>query len=241
MKLSNHQQQEIFSEELYTKIQQLPLLHTLSEESLHHLLEVSTICHHDIGSQFRFEGPRSHLAMIVISGRVALIKQLPRGRHLIVDILNPGDWFGAIQSDFHGAYPVVLRAESPTQILCFSKKALWKAFSGNIVGYDKFISELQNRLEAARDRLLLIACGNIEANLAAMLLLLVKQYGVRRPSLRSKEIAISRRELAELVGTSVETAIRITKLWEKTNVIKVAGRGKLLVLDLAYLRKLCAQ
>jgi CRP/FNR family transcriptional regulator len=222
-------------------IRGFPLFSFLDQETIHGLLEVSIVCYYEKGAQFRFEGQRAHLGMVVLLGRIALIKQLPRGKKLTVETLSPGDWYGLTPLVSQGIYPVFLSAEEPSYVLCVTKKAIHDVCMTQPDVYDEFLAELQTRLDFTQDRLLLATRASIEARMAAMIVKLVELIGVRKPSLRCQELSLSRRELADLVGTSVETAIRTTKVWEREGIIKIPSKGNIQVYDLNYLRSLCAQ
>ena len=68
-----------------------------------------------------------------------------------------------------------------------------------------------------------------------MLLVLVPKIGQRRDGL--VVLPVTRQELADMVGTTVETTIRITSKWQRTGMVRSA-RNELAIADPAALRLL---
>lgn len=80
---------------------------------------------------------------------------------------------------------------------------------GLLVGLTHRLVELTNRLAE-------LSGGRIEARLAQFLLKLADDMGQRRPEGIFIPLALSRQEIADMIGTTIETSIRIMSRWGRT-------------------------
>jgi CRP-like cAMP-binding protein len=85
---------------------------------------------------------------------------------------------------------------------------------------------VHKKLMALHDKTEILGAGAVEARLATALLKLHAEFGDELDDGTSFiPVALSRRELAELVSTSFETAIRTMSRWEQEGVLSTHGRG----------------
>jgi CRP/FNR family transcriptional regulator len=91
------------------------------------------------------------------------------------------------------------------------------------------INVLGGRLRDAQNRLKDLAGERVEQRLARTLLMLSAKLGPTLP--------FTRQELADMAGTTTETAIRITSQLKERRIIH-SGRGKITILDVDKLRLL---
>jgi CRP/FNR family transcriptional regulator len=87
-------------------------------------------------------------------------------------------------------------------------------------------SAIDHDMESLLDKIDVLSAGGVEARLATLLLKLNARFGDDFDDGTSEiPIALSRRELAELVATSFETAIRVMSRWEREGILKTTRRG----------------
>jgi CRP/FNR family transcriptional regulator len=93
------------------------------------------------------------------------------------------------------------------------------------------------RLRAAHDSVKSLAVDPVEARLAAALVRLGEREGTRGPDGVTLPFHLTRQSLADMSGTTVETAIRVVSRWLKDGLLVDEG-GRLQLTDLAALRAL---
>ena len=71
--------------------------------------------------------------------------------------------------------------------------------------------------------------GRVEARLARFFLKLANDMGQKRPEGMFIPLALSRQELADMIGTTIETSIRIMSRWGKQDLIRTEKNGFVLV------------
>ena len=85
---------------------------------------------------------------------------------------------------------------------------------------------VHKKLVTLHDKIEILGAGAVEARLATALLKLHAEFGDELDDGSSSiPVALSRRELAELVSTSFETVIRTMSRWEHDGVLRTHARG----------------
>jgi len=94
-----------------------------------------------------------------------------------------------------------------------------------------------SRLRHAHTRLQSMALEPAEQRLARTLVMLAERVGLPREG--ETEIAVTRQELADMAGTTVESAIRATGAWKRAGIVATV-RSHIRVVDHLALRAIAA-
>jgi CRP/FNR family transcriptional regulator len=176
------------------------------------------------------EGDPSDAFYTITRGRVKIFKMLPSGKEVILEIFGAGDPLGAIAAYEGRPFPASAVALEDTTCLLLPRGAFFALLEqhpsfvrGLLIGMTQRLVELTNRLAE-------LSGGRIEARLARLFLKLADNSG--KPDRGGTFIALplSRQELADLTGTTIETCIRIMSRWGKQQVL-VTEKDGFLVLD----------
>jgi CRP/FNR family transcriptional regulator len=81
--------------------------------------------------------------------------------------------------------------------------------------------------------------GSVEYRAARLFLTLADKMGQKRGAATFIPVALSRQEIADLVGTTIETAIRVMSRWHKEGLVETEKNGFLIVQP-AALREISA-
>ena len=103
---------------------------------------------------------------------------------------------------------------------------------GLLVGLTHRLVELTNRLAE-------LSGGRVEGRLARFFLKLADQMGQPVRDGTFIPLALSRQELADMIGTTIETSIRIMSRWGKEDIVRTEKDGFVL-LDRPALESLAA-
>ncbi|MDO8534280.1 MAG: Crp/Fnr family transcriptional regulator, partial [Xanthobacteraceae bacterium] len=93
---------------------------------------------------------------------------------------------------------------------------------------------LTHRLVELTNRLTDLTGGRVEARFARLFLKLAKNLGRSAPDGTLILLALSRQELADMTGTTIETCSRIMSRWGKDDIVRTEKEG-FVVLDKATL------
>jgi len=136
-------------------------------------------------------------------------KMTTRGTDVILDIFGPGDPVGAVAAYESRPYPASAVAIEPTTCLAVPRQAFFSLLETHPTMVRGLLVGLTHRLMELTTRLTELTGGRVEARLARFLLKLADDIGQRRPDGVFIPLALSRQEIADMIGTTIETSIRI--------------------------------
>ena len=166
----------------------------------------------------------------ILTGRVSILKRAAGGRELCLEVLGPGDLVGAVA--------VMRRQKMPAAALALDDAACLRIPSGPFMQLLERHPQVPMRLldlvsrrlmEAGRSRLEL-ATEEVEARLARALLRLADKFGAQRGEEIVFSQSFTRQNLADLAGTTVESAIRVLSRWTKAGFVRTSD-GRIVVQD----------
>jgi CRP/FNR family transcriptional regulator len=202
----------------------------LAAEDRARLAPLSLLRSYDKGETVFSEGDPSEFLHTIVSGRVKVVKLLPSGREVILEIFGPGDPLGAVVAYQGRPYPAsAIATERSACILvrCAPFFALMERHPSLVRG---FLLGLTQRIVELARRIPEVAGGRVETRFAHLFLKLADKTGRPGPEGTFVPVPLSRQELADLTGTTVESCIRLMSRWGKEGVIRTE-KGGFLVLD----------
>jgi CRP-like cAMP-binding protein len=201
----------------------------LSPEDRQRLAAVAHVRAFDKGATIFREGDPSDVLYTIVTGRVKASKSTARGTDVILEIFGPGDPVGAVAAYESRAYPASAIALEPTVCLLIPRQAFFGLLDAYPTMVRGLLTGLTHRLVELTSRLAELSGGRIEARLARFLLKLADDMGQKRPDGIFIPLSLSRQEIADMVGTTIETSIRIMSRWNKDDVVRTEKDGFLVV------------
>ena len=141
-------------------------------------------------------------------GAVKLIRESPEGKQSIVDILGPCGWFGDFSFSEGAVHSVSAEAVTPAVVNHVSRRKMAELARREPDLLVKMVQSLNASLGEARARNAHLAYQPVRLRALHLLSRLFEHYG--RPVNGHWELGIplARAEIAEMLGTTPETAIR---------------------------------
>jgi CRP-like cAMP-binding protein len=211
----------------------------LSENDRQHLARVSRLKTYAKGDQIFGEGDPSEFFSVVVSGRVKIVKMTPAGKDVILEIFATGDPFGAVAAYEGRPFPASAVALDDTVCLLTPRVEFFALLEqhpslvrGLLLGLTQRLVELTNRLTE-------MTGGRVEARFARLFLKLADNVGRASADGTMIPMPLSRQELADLTGTTIETCIRIMSRWGKEDIVRTEKDG-FTILDAATLEAIAA-
>lgn len=201
---------------------------------LQRLAAVASVREFEKGSILFNEGDGSEFFYTVVTGHVKVFKTTPRGTEVILELFGPGDPVGAMAVYESRPYPASALALEPTTCLVLPRKAFFLLLEAHPTMVRGLLVGLTHRLVELTNRLTELSGGRVEARLARFFVKLADDLGQPRPDGAFIPLALSRQDLADMIGTTIETAIRIMSRWGKEGIIRTDKDG-FVVLDRAAL------
>jgi CRP/FNR family transcriptional regulator len=220
-------------------LRRIPFFRRLSPELRARLAAVAHLKSHDKGDLIFAEGDPSHAFIVIVSGRVKVFKSTPAGKEIILEIFGAGDPLGAVAVYEGAPFMASALALEQTQILAIEQRAFFTLLEDSPAFVRGLLSGLTIRLAELTRRLAELSGTRVEARFARLFLKLCEQIGRQERGGSFVPMPLSRQELADLTGTTIETAIRIMSRWQKEDVLHTEKDG-FVVIDRAALEDAAA-
>jgi CRP/FNR family transcriptional regulator len=174
---------------------------------------------------------------IVKSGRVKILRHSRTGRDVVLELLGPGEVFGAVAVVERRPYPASAQAVAASAVLRIPAETILALSERQPSLIREMALMIGRRLRAAHESVKSLSVDPVEARLAARLLRLAENGATRGPRGLTLPFHLTRQSLADMTGTTVETAIRVVSRWLKDGLL-LDEDGRLVLTDVAALRAL---
>ena len=217
-----------------------PVFKKLAPQDLHTVAKAARIKRYEKGETIFEQDAPSDAFYTIASGRAKIVRMLPNGKDLILEVFGAGDPLGAIAAYIERPFPASAVALEDTVCLVIARPVFFRLLEehpslvrGLLLGMTVRLVELTNRLAQ-------LSGTRIEPRFARLFLKLAGQMGQAQRGGVFIPLALSRQELADMTGTTIETAIRIMSRWGKENVVRTDKDG-FVVLDRKTLDELAEE
>lgn len=205
---------------------------TLRASCLFQGVEVGPFVHAAVRRQFRAgdsiwrQGDPAIALTVIASGLVKICQPNEDGESAIVALFGPRESIGDIAVISTGRYPADAVAATRVEVLSIEKTPVLEAMQRDIAVAQAINRSLVSHSAALRQKIRIMTAGHVDRRLAALLLHLADRFGdegdagsIRIP------VALSRSDLARLVGATIETTIRTMSRWQKAGVLSTTPSG----------------
>ena len=218
-------------------LKKINLFKNLSDEELKELEHYITTATFRKKDDIFTEGDAPEWFYIVSTGKVKVTKISHDGKEIILEVISPYDIFGGVAVLRNFPYPANAVAMEDSEILKISRKNLMRLV-------DRFPNlmfcialQLGDRMKSSFDSLKNIALERVEARIAALLLKLGNKVGVETKEGLVIDMRLTKQDVADMVGTTVETSIRTFSRFKKEGLVTDSD-GKIIIKDLERLAAL---
>ena len=163
-----------------------------------------------------FEGEPPHWLYLVAHGHVKQIKHSVDGRDIILHIAMPGDLIGGVAAFGRRPHPFTAQAMAPTAVWRVAGADYAAIMDAHPTVARWTIDDLAERLVEAHETMKSLAVERVERRIARQLVKLAQRSGNPTPGGVMIGIPLARQDVADLAGTTVETAIRVLSRWRRT-------------------------
>ncbi len=214
-------------------LSQVSPFETLPAAELDRLAALSREKSYAKGETIYAEGDPADSVWIIREGRIQIFKYSTSGRPLAIESLSPKELFGTLcrMGSNNRTYPctaVTATACSVIQILDRTFLEFYNRNPAMVMGVCSLCSQRLNNIQG-------LSCSTqepVEKRIAMILMQLHKQHG--------STIPLTKREIGELSGTTVETTIRTISSFTKKGWV-TSARGQVTLKDITPLQKLLTE
>jgi len=173
------------------------------------------------------EGDQPVWLYIIAEGKIRVLKHSSLGKEFVIAFFGLGEMFGEVAVFENKPYPASAQAAQETRVLGVKRKDFLDFLAERPEVALRIIYVLGGRLREAQGRLRDIVGERVEQRVSRTLLMLSSKLG--------NDLPFTRQEIADMAGTTTETAIRVMSRLRQAGIIR-STRGKTAILDETKLR-----
>jgi CRP/FNR family transcriptional regulator len=222
------------AEETAALLGRVPVFEALRPEDLVRVTDVAVPRSFRGGEVVFRENDDSDTCYVVRSGHARAVREHADGRQITLATFGPGDIFGELAMFDDERRSATVEAVDALEVLGIPGVDMRALLTRHPEIAVKLVIALGRRLRAANERLARQSFQTVQSRVAAVLAQLVEQARAEGAGERDVLLTATQTELAQLAGSSRESASRFLAVLERAGVIS-QGRGRLTVHDPAAL------
>lgn len=207
-----------------------PFFMQLSESDVEQLASSFRQADYAAGETIQRSGEPATRLSIVAAGMVKLIRPTSDGQDVLLNILGPGDYFGSLADLGDSAYQEDATAHTQCCILFTTAaeyRQLLQQYPTVALATLDFVA---TRLLSAHETIEQISAYPVDQRVAATILDLARRVGREDDGAILIEMPLSRQDLADMTGATVETVSRVMSDFRRMGLIE-SGRRWIAVRD----------
>ena len=218
------------SAEVVELLGRVPVFSTLERSDLERIAEVAVPRSFETGQAVFREGDSSDTCYVVRAGQARAIRSHGDGRTITLATFGPGDIFGELAMFEDERRSATVEAIAPTSVVAVLGPDMRRLMSEHSEIAARLVIALGRRLRETNERLSRQSFQTVQSRVAAALAELVATARAEGAGETDVLITATQTDLAQLAGSSRESASRFLATLERAGVI-TQGRGKLTVHD----------
>lgn len=212
-------------EEVDALLRITPVFKKLAPDDRQTIARAASIRRYAKGDPIFEQGTASDAFYTIASGRVKIFKMMPTGKDIILEVFGTGDPLGAVAAYDGRPFPASAVALEDTTCVVIPRASFFSLLEQHPSLVRGLMLGLTIRLVDLTNRLAELSGGRIEPRFARLFVKLAGEMGRTERGGTFIPLALSRQELADMTGTTIETCIRIMSRWGKQEVVRTEKDG----------------
>lgn len=208
-------------------VRSLPVFRGLSPDDQRRVAALATLREYKRGDHLWREGDPAESLTLIVRGRVKIVRQAEAG-DVILEIFGEGEPVGAIAVYNYMPYPASAVCLEPVTLLILPRRDYFELLDRQPDFARAIIRELTKLVVALTRKVEEMRGQRVEVRVAQLFLTLAERMGKEVRGGIEIPIQLSRQEVADLVGTTVESAIRVLSRWGQEKIL-VTGEKRFLL------------
>jgi len=180
----------------------------------------------EAGTAVFWEGDEADHVFEVVEGVLRIYKILGDGRRVITGFMYPGDLIGVSLKD---RYLYTAEAVTRIQVRRFARQRFQEEINRSPELRPQLFARLCDEMAAAQDQMVLLARKSAEERVCSFLLLISRRLDRDGQAQRVVEVPMTRLDMADYLGLTIETVSRIMTRLTSRGVISPSGRHAIIV------------
>lgn len=165
--------------------------------------------------------------IFLLEGHVKQCRPCETGREVILDVGAPGELLcTSAVCNFEPTCCACVALNGHATVVAFPRRDVMHVIEQSTAASSAFVREATGRDARLSQRIVELASGQVEQRVATLLLRLADQIGQSSEAGHIEiSLRLSRQDLADLCGTTLETAIRTMTKLAREGVVRTSTRG----------------
>lgn len=189
------------------------------------------------GDSLFLEGDAPDNVWFILDGEVKVFKEYASGKSAIIGIYGKGEAVALVAVIDGKSYPASCQAVMKCSAAVLRRQDALNVITTNPVIALEVMKDLSGKLRAVTSQLGSMSVQSVIRRLSTFLLGLAAQVGVKDARGIHVDLFLTRKELAECIGTSFEVAVRCLGKLKEEGVLEVEGK-RLVIFDTKKLAKI---
>ncbi|SMO65525.1 Crp/Fnr family transcriptional regulator [Gracilimonas mengyeensis] len=217
------------------KLGMVPFFQDLKQPELDKVVEKFSANHFSEGDEIYYQEDPAHYLRVIVEGAVKLLRYTDEGKDVVLDILNPGSYFGSLKLLGSDVYTESAVAQSGCCILSIGLKDFKEVLQEYPAVSIALLESSSEKLRASQEQVKQLTTQSVEKRIANILLTLSGKFGEEKDGGTLLQLPFSRKDLADMAGTTTESASRVMSTFQKEGIIET-GRQWVAIQDIERLR-----
>lgn len=189
------------------------------------------------GDTLFLEGDAPDNLWLILDGEVKVFKEYPSGKSAIMGIYGRGEAIAMVAVIDGKSYPASCQAVVKGSAVVLRRQDALEAVTTNSAIALEVLKDFSNKMRVMTAHLGSMSVQSVIKRLSTFLLRLAAQMGVKKGKGTHVDLFLTRKELAECIGTSFEVAVRCLGKLKDEGVLKIDGK-KLVIFDMEKLERI---
>lgn len=208
------------------RVRAISVCRSMAIEELDELEAITTRLRLPAGRVLFDEGDPAEYLFTIQEGAIKLFKMLRDGRRQITGFLLAGDFLGLA---FFWTYAYSAETVGPTLLCRFPRERFMSLLERYPMLEKELLSRASSELAAAQEQMLLLGRKSARERVASFLLALARRQAASGRA--SVELAMSRYDIADYLGLTIETVSRAIQAANAEGLIRMIDRHHFVVAD----------
>ena len=222
------------SEEMIALLHGVPAFGVLADDDLTQVVDVTVPRTFGAGEIVFREGDSGDTCYVVRTGQARAVREHSDGRSITLATFGPGEIFGELAMFDEERRSATVQAVEETEAMAILGSDMRRLLREHPDIAVKMLAGLSRRLRETNERLARQSFQTVQSRVASVLADMVAAARSQGADERDVEIVATQADLAQLAGSSRESASRFLAVLERAGIIE-QKRGRLIVHDPARL------
>lgn len=222
------------------KLGMVPFFKSLSDEELRQVHKKFSSTHYTGGETIYFQDDKATLLRVVVHGGVKLVRQTLEGKDILLDMLKPGEFFGSLSALGDEVYSETAEAQTDICVLSIGLRDFRTILNEYPAVAVSVLDVTAKRLATSQEKIRQLTTLSVKKRIANILLKLSQKFGEDSKQGLLIQLPLPRKDLADMAGTSAETASRIMSRFQQDGLIET-GRQWVAIVDIEQLTEVAEE